>query len=64
MTADPVTQAAVDHILETEYVMTWMGMIIENRIGVPDEFLPRCYRLLIEHLEQHCTPDTTEGDPA
>jgi hypothetical protein len=55
-------QAAIDHILETEYVMTWMGLIIENTIGIPDEYLPRCYRMLISHLEEHlCTSDIHEG---
>jgi|FLLY01.1.fsa_nt_gi hypothetical protein len=59
-------RADVDYILETEYVMTWMGLIIENTIGIPDEFLARSYRLLIQHLEEYIdiTPHINEGDSA
>jgi hypothetical protein len=31
-------------------------------VGIPDEYLPRCYRMLISHLEEHlCTSDIHEG---
>ena len=58
----PDRQAEIDEVLETEYVMTWMGLIIENTIGVPDQFLGRCYQLLIAHLEEHlCAYGIHEG---
>jgi hypothetical protein len=48
-----MSQNEIDEILETEYVMTWMGLVIQHSVGIPDEYLPRCYRMLISHLESH-----------
>jgi hypothetical protein len=55
-----MSQNEIDHVLETEYVMTWMGLIIETGIHLDDATLERCFQLLITHLESHIETLATE----
>jgi|TARA_B110001454_G_scaffold113048_1_gene106022 hypothetical protein len=55
-----MSQNEIDCVLEAEYVMTWMGLIIETGIHLDDATLGRCFQLLIAHLESHIDTLATE----
>ena len=44
---------AFEDILDTEYVMTWMGLILVDTTLMDDATLAQAFRQLIAHLQTH-----------